>query len=95
MPRHGSNPHNLVRECGRGSDALFVIHADIAEHATSRCARPRWRQTIVFNLAGQVGHIDSMNDPLFDLTSQHDEPLRVPRTPPPREPDAVVIYTWP
>lgn len=62
-PRHGANPANL--EVGSdGGAAIRRVTADLADTAV----RPLlegidW----VFNLAGQVSHVDSMTDPVFDL----------------------------
>ena len=61
IPHHGGNYFNVddVR------DRLTIVEADI-------CDQPRLsslvrEQDLVFNLAGQVAHIDSMNDPFMDL----------------------------
>ena len=68
--RHGANPHNLVPD---GADApdprVAVVEADLGdvEHPAVRDAA--LGAELVFNLAGQVSHVDSMDDPLFDLAS--------------------------
>ena len=59
-PRHGANRANLEG----ASRAITVVECDLAD--------PRAREAVsgadlVFNLAGQVSHVDSMADPLFDL----------------------------
>jgi nucleoside-diphosphate-sugar epimerase len=60
-PRHGANPANLDAP---GGHAVRRVTADIAD----RAARDALDGVdLVFNLAGQVSHIDSMTDPLFDL----------------------------
>ena len=60
-PRHGANPANLDDPAGEG---IRRITADLADTAL----RPALEGVeLVFNLAGQVSHVDSMNDPVFDL----------------------------
>jgi len=58
-PRHGGDRLNV-----EGAPIEIVI-SDIAEHAG--VAEPLARADYVFNLAGQVSHLDSMTDPLHDL----------------------------
>jgi UDP-glucose 4-epimerase len=59
VPRHGGNPRNL-----EGLD-VTVVQADLGD---AHAVRPLLdRVDVVFNLAGQVSHVDSMTDPLFDL----------------------------
>ncbi len=70
VPRHGANPANLVPdgdEPGSPHPGITVIEADLAavDHPEVRAASVA--ADVVFNLAGQVSHVDSMNDPLFDL----------------------------
>jgi nucleoside-diphosphate-sugar epimerase len=60
-PRHGANPYNLEAE---GGDRIRRVVADLAD-APVRSALEG--AELVFNLAGQVSHIDSMTDPTFDL----------------------------
>lgn len=60
-PRHGANPFNLDAE---GGERIHRVTADLAE-GPARAALDGVE--LVFNLAGQVSHVDSMNDPLFDL----------------------------
>ncbi|HZP29670.1 MAG TPA: NAD-dependent epimerase/dehydratase family protein [Acidimicrobiia bacterium] len=60
VPRHGANPANLEGAAGH----VDVVECDLGD--------PRARSAVegadlVFNLAGQVSHLDSMADPLFDL----------------------------
>jgi UDP-glucose 4-epimerase len=57
--RHGGDRRNL-----EGSEAGVVI-ASIADR--DAVAGPLARADFVFNLAGQVSHLDSMTDPLRDL----------------------------
>jgi len=58
-PRHGGKPENL-----EGADAEVVI-GDIADPGA--VAASLREADYVFNLAGQVSHIDSMEDPMRDL----------------------------
>jgi len=68
VPRHGANPFNLVADGAQEADPrVRVIEADLADsRADLRAAAEA--ADYVFNLAGQVSHVDSMNDPLFDLS---------------------------
>ena len=58
-PRHGGDRANVEGE------PIDVIVADIAER--DAVAAPLADADFVFNLAGQVSHLDSMTDPLHDL----------------------------
>lgn len=78
VARHGSNPYNLVPGEGPESDAgivtagdarIDVIEADVGDVTDPRVRDAAIAADVVFNLAGQVSHVDSMNDPLFDLAS--------------------------
>jgi UDP-glucose 4-epimerase len=60
-PRHGANPFNLDAE---GGSEIKRVTADLADGATRHAC---FGAELVFNLAGQVSHVDSMSDPLFDL----------------------------
>ena len=60
-PRHGANPFNLD---GPGGDRIRRVTADLGD-AAARSALDGVE--LVFNLAGQVSHVDSMTDPIFDL----------------------------
>jgi UDP-glucose 4-epimerase len=61
VPTHGANPHNLDGAARR----IDVIEADVGDADAVRDAAVR--AEIVFNLAGQVSHVESMARPLFDL----------------------------
>lgn len=68
VPRHGANAHNLVAEGEADADpGIRVIHADLGEVERDDVRGATVESDIVFNLAGQVSHVDSMNDPVFDL----------------------------
>lgn len=85
--RHGANPHNLN---GPGGADVRVVNADLGDSAARAAAA---EAEIVFNLAGQVSHADSMLDPLFDLdvnTRSHLAMLEGLRH---DNPEAVVVYT--
>jgi UDP-glucose 4-epimerase len=99
VPRHGANLRNLVPdgEAGFGGEAadprVTVIEADVGATDRADVREAAVGADIVFNLAGQVSHVDSMHDPLFDLsvntTSQFSflELLRK------ENPGARVVYT--
>ena len=59
VPRHGGNRRNL------GDASVEIVVADISDAAAVAPALSR--ADYVFNLAGQVSHTDSMEDPLGDL----------------------------
>jgi UDP-glucose 4-epimerase len=61
VPTHGANSHNL-EGAARNID---VIEADVGD-ADAICEAVA-RVEVVFNLAGQVSHVESMARPLFDL----------------------------
>lgn len=70
VPRHGANPWNLVPDGGTEPDArITVLDADLAHVERPEVRAVAQSAEVVFNLAGQVSHVDSMNDPLFDLQS--------------------------
>ena len=61
IPSHGANPHNLD-----GADRpIEVIVAEIGDAA--KVAAAAREAEFVFNLAGQISHLDSMDDPLADF----------------------------
>ena len=69
VERHGANPRNLVPD---GDDSepdrrVVVVEADIGDTDRSDVRDATIGADMVFNLAGQVSHVDSMDDPLFDL----------------------------
>ncbi len=72
VERHGANPANLVPDAAgpaAGEPApdprIEVVVADIGDAAAVAPALEGADH--VFNLAGQVSHVDSMADPMFDL----------------------------
>lgn len=61
IPDYGGNPFNIAGV----ADKLRVSHADVRDRdAMNELVQ---HQATVFNLAGQVSHIDSMRDPYTDL----------------------------
>ena len=61
VPTHGANRRNLEGAAG----PIDVIEADVSDAgAVGDAAR---RAAVIFNLAGQVSHVQSMAQPLFDL----------------------------
>jgi UDP-glucose 4-epimerase len=70
VARHGANDWNLVPDGGAERDPrIAVIEADVADVDDSLVREAALNAELVFNLAGQVSHVDSMDDPLFDLHS--------------------------
>jgi UDP-glucose 4-epimerase len=60
LPDYGGNLFNLDGY----EDKVRINIADVRGHAMSHLVRD---QDVLFNLAGQVSHIDSMSDPFTDL----------------------------
>jgi UDP-glucose 4-epimerase len=60
LPDYGGNPFNLDGY----EDKLRINVADVRGHGVMHLVRG---QEVLFNLAGQVSHIDSMKDPFTDL----------------------------
>ena len=61
IPEYGGNPYN-VREI---ADRVHINYSDIRDPWSIRYLVKN--QDFIFNLAGQVSHIDSMTDPMTDL----------------------------
>jgi UDP-glucose 4-epimerase len=61
IPEYGGNPYN-IREI---ADEVHVNYSDIRDPWSIRYLVKG--QQFIFNLAGQVSHIDSMTDPMTDL----------------------------
>ena len=60
LPDYGGNLHNLAGY----EDRVRINIADVRGHGMQYLVRD---QDVLFNLAGQVSHIDSMADPFTDL----------------------------
>ena len=95
IARHGANPCNLVPdgEHDQPDGRVTVVEADLAD-----VDRPDVRDAIlaadvVFNLAGQVSHGDSMDDPLFDLQVNTTSQFRLLELLRRENAAAVVVYT--
>jgi UDP-glucose 4-epimerase len=91
-PRHGGNPLNLRADDGDDGEGaeVTVVEGDLGAPEALRAAADA---EIIFNLAGQVSHVDSMNEPLFDLdvnTRSHVALLEGLRR---DNPDATVVFT--
>ncbi|HEY8216597.1 MAG TPA: NAD-dependent epimerase/dehydratase family protein, partial [Acidimicrobiia bacterium] len=89
-PRHGANARNLEPDGDTLVRPIRVVEGDIATPEARGAAAAA---EIVFNLAGQVSHVDSMADPLFDLevnTRSHAALLEGLRH---DNPSAIVVFT--
>jgi len=87
VPRHGANRHNL-----EGSAApIAVVEADLGDAERVQAAAAG--AEIVFNLSGQVSHVDSMTDPLFDLDVNTRSQLAFLELLRRVNPEATVVYT--
>jgi len=87
VARHGANRRNLEDAEG----PIAIIEADLGDVTAVRPAIAG--AAFVFNLAGQVSHLDSMADPIFDLevnTRSHVAFLELLRE---EQPDATIVYT--
>ena len=60
LPDYGGNPFNLAGY----EDKVRINIADVRGHGMEYLVKG---QQVLFNLAGQVSHIDSMSDPVTDL----------------------------
>ena len=95
VERHGANPANLVPD-GERSDVdprITVIEADIGEVDRPEVRAASETADVVFNLAGQVSHVDSMDDPLFDLDVNTRSQFRFLELLRRGNPTATVVYT--
>jgi len=70
LPDYGGNPFNLDGY----EDRVRINIADVRGHGMEYLLRG---QDVLFNLAGQVSHIDSMTDPVTDLEINCTSQLRV------------------
>jgi UDP-glucose 4-epimerase len=70
VPRHGANLRNLVPDGATDAKPpIVVVEGDLLDVDRSDVRAAATAAEFVFNLAGQVSHVDSMADPLFDLQS--------------------------
>jgi UDP-glucose 4-epimerase len=94
VPRHGANPYNLVADGADARDpAIRVVTADVGDVTRDDLRAAALGADIVFNLAGQVSHVDSMNDPVFDLRSNTESQFAFLDLLRRENADAVVVYT--
>jgi UDP-glucose 4-epimerase len=61
VPTHGANPYNL----DSAARHIDVIEADVGD--ADAVGDTAASSDVIFNLAGQVSHVESMARPLFDL----------------------------
>ncbi|MEA2404085.1 MAG: UDP-glucose 4-epimerase [Thermoleophilaceae bacterium] len=101
VPRHGANPANLIPD-GAGPDGagvtepdptIAVIEADLGDVQDPDVRDATLAAEFVFNLAGQVSHVDSMDDPLFDLSVNTSSQFRFLELLRRENVGATVIYT--
>jgi UDP-glucose 4-epimerase len=85
IPTHGANPHNLDGAAG----PISVVHADIGDPAVAAAVEGAG---LVFNLAGQVSHVDAVEAPLFDLDMNTRSHLRFLETVRRVVPGATVVH---
>lgn len=86
VPSHGANPANLA-----GAPAgIRVVRADIGQDHQVKDALVG--AELVFNVAGQVSHVDAMEDPVFDLDTNIRNQLLFLETLRRFSPDAVVVH---
>ncbi len=95
VERHGANPANLVPD-GEHTEPdvrITVVQADVGDtdHPGVRAATKQ--ADVVFNLAGQVSHVDSMDDPLVDLDVNTTSQFRFLELLRRENPTATVVYT--
>jgi UDP-glucose 4-epimerase len=86
IPTHGGAWHNI-----EGMGGIDVIVADLADAAAVR--EKAADAEYIFNLAGQVSHVDSMADPLFDLDVNTRSQLAFLEILRRRRSEAMVVYT--
>jgi UDP-glucose 4-epimerase len=95
VERHGANPANLVPDGPHaGPDSrITVVEADIGAVDEPDVRIATETADVVFNLAGQVSHVDSMDDPLFDLDVNTTSQFRFLELLRRENPTATVVYT--
>ncbi len=85
LPDYGGNTFNLDGCEGR----VRVNIADVRSHAMEYLVR---NQELLFNLAGQVSHLDSMTDPFTDLEINCRSQLWILEAARKNNPDLKVVY---
>ena len=89
VPEHGGNPRNISE--WHPSSGVEVTVGDISD--SDLVARLLDGVDVVFNIAGQVSHLESMVDPLRDLDINVRSQLVFLETVRRVRPDAVVVHT--
>ena len=85
LPDYGGNLHNLAGY----EDKVKINIADVRGHGMHYLVRG---QEVLFNLAGQVSHIDSMTDPFTDLEINCVSQLWILEALRKKNPEARVVY---
>jgi UDP-glucose 4-epimerase len=85
LPDYGGNLYNLAGY----EDKVRINIADVRGHGMEYLVRG---QDVLFNLAGQVSHIDSMTDPVTDLEINCTSQLRILEALRRSSPEAKVVY---
>ncbi|HKZ30730.1 MAG TPA: NAD-dependent epimerase/dehydratase family protein [Vicinamibacteria bacterium] len=85
LPDYGGNLFNLDGY----QDRIRVNIADVRGHGMEYLVRG---QQVLFNLAGQVSHIDSMNDPVTDLEINCTSQLRLLEAVRRGNPELKIVY---
>jgi UDP-glucose 4-epimerase len=95
VARHGADPHNLIPDGGYEApdDRVAVVLADVGDTDRADVRDATVSADLVFNLAGQVSHVDSMDDPLFDLEVNTTSQFRYLELLRAENPGATVVYT--
>jgi len=95
VARHGANPWNLVPDGDRteADGRVRVVEADIGDTDRPDVRDATVAADVVFNLAGQVSHVDSMDDPLFDLNVNTTSQFRYLELLRRENPSATVVFT--
>ena len=85
LPDYGGNLFNLDGY----EDRVRINIADVRGHGMSYLVRD---QDVLFNLAGQVSHIDSMTDPFTDLEINCRSQLWILEAVRPNNPEVKIVY---
>jgi UDP-glucose 4-epimerase len=85
LPDYGGNVFNLAGY----EDKVRINLADVRGHAMDQLVRG---QEVLFNLAGQVSHIDSMTDPFTDLEINCRSQLWILEAVRRRNPEVKIVY---
>lgn len=85
LPEYGGNLFNLHGY----EDRVRINYADVRGHAMEYLVAG---QNVLFNLAGQVSHIDSMSDPFTDLEINCRSQLWILEAVRKRNPEVKIVY---